>query len=238
MKKSIELCGRTVEYDLQRKNVKNINIRIKPGGIISVSAAPRVPIRAIEELMRSNGEYIVKTVDRYRKKAEDAPPPPEYSDGEKITVIGEEYTLSVREGERCSAAIHDDILVLTVKNTSDRELRRKTTEAFLMEICRERVNELCERVYPEFREWLDQYPVIKFRKMKTRWGICRPGRKEITFSYMLASAPVECIEYVVFHEFCHFAWPDHSKNFYSLLSGFLPDWKARKSKLDSCADLN
>jgi len=36
---------------------------------------------------------------------------------------------------------------------------------------------------------------------------------------------------VVYHEFCHFLHPDHSKKFYACLSKFVPDWKERKKRL-------
>ena len=93
------------------------------------------------------------------------------------------------------------------------------------------VNELCERVYHAFEAKGIKYPTVKFRRMRTKWGICRPERGELTFSYMLAAAPVECIEYVVYHEFTHFIHPNHSKAFYESLERLLPDFKERKKRL-------
>ena len=69
--------------------------------------------------------------------------------------------------------------------------------------------------------------------MHTKWGICRATRNEITFSYMLAAAPRDCIEYVVYHEFTHFLEPNHSAEFYAKLDSFLSDWKERKRILES-----
>ena len=42
MKRIIELDGRTVEYDLERKNVKNLNLRIKADQSVYVSANHKV----------------------------------------------------------------------------------------------------------------------------------------------------------------------------------------------------
>ena len=41
--------------------------------------------------------------------------------------------------------------------------------------------------------------------------------------------------YVVVHEFCHFIYPNHSKEFYRFLAMFIPDWKERKARLERCA---
>ena len=233
MKKNIELCGETVEYELQRKKVKNINLRIRSDGSVSVSASARVPMKVIEDFIRSHGEYILKVLERYRQRAESAPIPLCYNDGEHLTVLGEECVFSVLKGERNFALLDGKRFVLTVRDTDDVELKRKTADKLLSELCQSAVKELCERAYPEFKEWIPEYPLIKFRKMRTKWGICRPTRNEITFSYMLSAAPLDCVEYVVFHEFCHFLHPDHSKEFYTCLSSFVPDWKEKKKRLNA-----
>ena len=51
----------------------------------------------------------------------------------------------------------------------------------------------------------------------------------------LLEMPVSCIEYVVLHEFCHFLYPNHSKDFYAILTTLMPDWQQRKKLLDKNA---
>jgi predicted metal-dependent hydrolase len=231
MLKNIELCGRNVEYDLQRKKVKNINLRIRSDGSISVSASDRVPLAVIEDFLLSHGEYIVKILDRYRDKYQEAPSSVEYNNGDLIYILGERYTIALNKGARNKAALEGGNLILTVTDTLSRELRKAAVEKLMHDVCRMIVTDICERVHPEFKEYVPEYPAVKFRKMRTKWGICRPTRKEVTFSYMLASVPIDCIEYVVYHEFCHFIHPDHSKSFYDCLSRFVPDWKNKKERL-------
>ena len=64
------------------------------------------------------------------------------------------------------------------------------------------------------------------------WGNCQPKRKILTFNYTLVKAPIDCIEYVVAHEFTHFLYADHSKLFYNQLAAIMPDWKARQTELN------
>ena len=45
------------------------------------------------------------------------------------------------------------------------------------------------------------------------------------------AAPQFCVEYVAIHELCHLVYPNHSKDFYSLLSFYLPDHRERKKLL-------
>lgn len=91
--------------------------------------------------------------------------------------------------------------------------------------------ELCEKIYPYFEEKGVGFPSIKFKPMVSQWGNCHYKKGVLNFSTNLRYAPIECIEYVVAHEFTHFLHPDHSINFYNELSKIMPDYKQRRQKL-------
>ena len=65
MIKTINLNGREISYNLERKNVKNINLRIKADQSIYVSASVRVSDSVIEEFLRSKAEYVLRALDHY-----------------------------------------------------------------------------------------------------------------------------------------------------------------------------
>ena len=50
---AIEYEGIPIEYELIRKNVKYINLRVNKHGQVVVSAAKRVPFSVIEEFVQS-----------------------------------------------------------------------------------------------------------------------------------------------------------------------------------------
>ena len=64
MKRYIDLNTRQIEYTLEYKKVKNINLRIKHDGIF-VSANKRVSIKRIEEFMRDKSEFIIRAIDKF-----------------------------------------------------------------------------------------------------------------------------------------------------------------------------
>lgn len=68
MEKQIVLGSEEISYELERKKVKNINLRIKPGGKIYVSANRNVPQEVIDEFIISKADLILK----FLKKAESA----------------------------------------------------------------------------------------------------------------------------------------------------------------------
>ena len=67
MIKEIVLNGKQIEYELQWKDVKNINLRIKSDRTIFVSANTRISERIIEEFIESKSEYILKALEYYQR---------------------------------------------------------------------------------------------------------------------------------------------------------------------------
>ena len=178
MKKRVFCNGKEIEYNLNRKNVRNINLRIKPDGTVHVSANRHVSQKVIDDFLVSKADFITKALKKYEKMA-DVPQKNYFS-----------------EDEIC------DVIIA-----------------------------LCEKVYPYFEMKGIKYPQIKFRKMVSRWGSCHTVKGVLTFNINLMYASIDCIEYVVLHEFTHFLQPNHSRRFYEELEKVCPDWKACREKL-------
>ena len=239
MRRSINLGGRPVSYELERKRVKNINLRVKPGGQIFVSAPSRVPVGAIEEFMQRKAAAILAAVARMEQAGAARPgtAPAACRDGAEIPVFGVCRTLRVVCGKRGESRLEGDELILAVRDREDEALIGRELEAFLKGELERVLSELCEKVYPRFKPYGVSMPRIRTRRMTSRWGSCIPAKGTVTFSTLLAAMPVSSIEFVVVHEFTHFLHPDHSPAFYSRLASFMPDWKKRKSELKAAAGI-
>ena len=72
---------------------------------------------------------------------------------------------------------------------------------------------------------------IQYRFMKRRWG-SYSSKGTITFNIELVKTPIDCLDYVIVHELCHFVHPNHDKGFYRLLESIIPDWRIRKERLE------
>lgn len=83
--------------------------------------------------------------------------------------------------------------------------------------------QVSDAVFPLFAQVLNgQRPVLKVRQMKTRWGVCVPAKRQITFSLRLAEKPRAAVEYVVLHEYAHFVRADHSPAFWAVVARYMP----------------
>jgi len=114
------------------------------------------------------------------------------------------------------------------KNVDDEPKKHFTEEAL-----KAYIRSFCERIYPYYQKQGFPFPVIKFRKMVSRWGSCNPQKHIVTFNINLLYAEMGCVEYVVFHEFTHFLRADHSARFYHELEKICPDWYEKRKKLKS-----
>ncbi len=64
-----------LEYTFQRKKIKNINLRIKGNGVISVSAPMRCSIKDVESFIVQKQDWIVKSCEKVKESyaAQNAP---------------------------------------------------------------------------------------------------------------------------------------------------------------------
>jgi len=72
----------------------------------------------------------------------------------------------------------------------------------------------------------------RIRRVKSVWGCCHWRSRYITYNQDLAHAPRELVEYVVVHEFTHFAEHGHGPRFYALMDARLPGWKVLRRRLN------
>ena len=151
--------------------------------------------------------------------------------------IRNDGTIYVSANRRVSQKHIEDFLVLKtafIINALDKlgsTQKLKKEPYFTEEEIPRIIYNMCERVYPYFKRKGIEFPQIKFRKMVSRWGSCHPTKGILTFNINLMYAPVECIEYVVMHEFTHFLQANHSDRFYAELEKICPQWRECRQAL-------
>lgn len=72
---------------------------------------------------------------------------------------------------------------------------------------------------------------INMSYMTTRWGSCQPERGVVSFNRYLWNKPVECIDYVIVHEFSHFFHRGHTPEFWAHVERYCPNWRHLRSLL-------
>lgn len=224
--------GESIVYELTRKPVKNINLRIRPDGSVAVSASRRVTLTYLDDFVRSKEEFIRAAKERCKARM-DAANHLQYVSGEKLPFCGKTLTLSLslRQSRQCIVRCAGEVLELYAPVGSSKEQRAAAIEHWYRREAAAYLPALVRRWYPPFAAQVIAYPQLRIRKMTSRWGVCQPKNGVITLSTMLMQVPEEAAEYVVVHEFAHFLVPNHSGQFYAAVADVLPDWKARRAML-------
>ena len=204
MRRSIVLRGRRVDYELERKRVRHVNLRIRADGSLYVSAPRLTPLPVVEGLLLSRQDWVLEHLRRREERAAE--------ESDAVWLWGEKLKLALRQGKRAAVAREGGTLILTLRDPSDAEEKRRVLENWQKRLCAERVTELCRRYYPAFE----------------RRGVPFPT---LSFNTRLAELPPDAADYVVVHEFAHFLQPNHSAAFYAEIARVLPDWQERRAMI-------
>lgn len=229
---SIYYGNNEINFVLIRKDVKNINLRVKPNLEVSVSANKRVPLEHIKKFVFSQAKWIEKNLDYYEKIKSNEILPKEYVAGENFRYLGKQYKLKVFKSDEEMVKYYRGYIYLFTKSLNDRKRKEDLIENWYRERSKIIFNESLDRMYKLIRLYSIEFPSLKFRKMKKRWGTCYYKKNKIILNSILIKAPKDCIDYVVLHELIHFIHHKHDNDFYKLLNILMPDWKDKKKILD------
>lgn len=233
MRRSIQLGDRTVVYELTRKPVKNVNIRVRADGSVGVSAGRWVTVAQIEEILQGRAAFLLRALETFAAMEDKRPKHTDYADGSIVYLLGQPHRVVLSQAEKNGVRREGEVLHLSLKEPDNIPLRVRTMESFLKAQCLEAATAFCQVWQPKMAPLGIPFPQIRVRSMTSRWGTCKPTAGQVTFARQLVEAPPDCMEYVVCHELVHFLHPNHSQAFYACLEGFLPDWRARRERLNS-----
>lgn len=222
-----------ISYELTQKNVKNMNMRIKPNLKVQVSANPRVSKGKVDSFVISKGDFILKALAEYQNRETCQTEDLRYKSGEQFYFLGKEYPILVLQSDSNEALILDDTFVIKVTDLTNFRLKEKIVGTFIDCNCEKIFVELSQKVYEQFKSYKIPFPKLKMQDMKSQWGSCNKYKCIINLNKRLIHSPIKSIEYVIVHEFAHLVYADHSKNFHAVVSDIMPDWKQHKNALIS-----
>ena len=236
MKELRTLPDGSITYELHRKRVKNMNLRVTTSGVVRVSASPRVPLGMIEAFICRHRAFVEKALQN-RKSRGGHPMVPAVDT--EIMVMGKMYRVVLEKPHTVSAyavTVANDILLVRYPNdheTLDASKVERMWLTFWKRMGQNFMEELAQQVYSEFQQagYTVPAPTLRLRYMTSRWGSCMPLKEIITMNTRLLLGPTEFAHYVMVHEFAHFIEANHSSRFYKVMSDVLPNWQQVKAKM-------
>ncbi|MCR0159046.1 M48 family metallopeptidase [[Clostridium] innocuum] len=218
-KKVVQCRKYPITYTLVTKQVKNINMRISSKGEVVVSVNPFVPMDKIDDFVSSKVSWIVKHQKSMQERSQKS-----MIDDKHIVLFGNSLKIRKTTGKYNHVSYDKDTLYVQCREQADPE---KVIRQFLDKLCRDVFLDIATLTFRSLSDYHLEFPDVKIRDMKSRWGSCTPAKNSITLNRKLIHYPFEFIEYVVLHEFVHFIQPNHSKAFYNIIENYMPDYKTR-----------
>ena len=222
MERQVVFEGERITYELVRKNVKNVNFRVKSDLSVWVSASKRISGQEVDRLVLEKAPWILKVQSDMRQRA-DKRLKSVYQDGGSVAFLGRLLPIRVQSGELSGWQLTKDGLRLT--GCADEAAIRTQVARFYQEmriVVFEEINTRVHQAY--FAEKQIAKAQLAVRRMSASWGRCHIQKGLIVLNSQLIKASPECITSVIVHEYVHFLYPDHSKGFYGLLRNLLPQY--------------
>ena len=223
---SVQYGTTELQYELTYAQRKTLGISVQPDLRVVVKAPEGTPLAEIEARVLKRAPWIIKQqkdLARYLPHL----PPRQYVSGETHRYLGRQYRLKVVEsanGTPESVKRDRSFITVQVRDRADTEQVRDLLDAWYHDHARRVFQERLEACYPKMAHVGVPYPEIAIRAMRSRWGSCS-SKGRITLNVKLIKVPKSYIDYVIFHELCHLAEPNHSPRYYELLDRVLPDWR-------------
>lgn len=203
--------GINYEVIINKKNNKNIYIRVKDDLRIYITCNYFTTNKIIDRLLIDNEDFIRKGIERVKSKVKD---------NNKLYYLGNSYDIIIK----------DDISSVEI---SDGCIFTKNIEELNKWYKDEIINIFDERyviVFNRFKENIKS-PILKIRNMKSRWGVYNRKNHTITLNSKLIEFDTEKIDYVIIHELSHIIHFDHSKEFWNLVSKYCPNYKEIRKEM-------
>ena len=211
-----------------KKRMKNIRLTVSKAGKIAVSMPYSVSYSYAYEFLMRKREWLNSQLNKVLlNQSKDAC---HFINNGNIFLLGSNYPLTVEQSTRNKVFFDNGFTIFSkdLKPEFIRQLFIKWCKKYFLDFFTNRVNYIYSKTFNN-----TLYPTIKIKTMKSMWGNCNFVKRVITLNLYLAKARIECIDYVITHELAHLIHHNHSKDFHTLMTQLMPDWKVRKKLLNN-----
>lgn len=225
----INYGSKRIEYTLSFATRKSLGIKVKPNGLVSVTAPTDANISDINKKVKSKANWILKQ-QAFFCSYKPFTPQRKYVNGETHLYLGRQYKLQIIEDTINEIKLYRGAMIMKTKKNNPEYLEKNLNDWYKLkaeEVFVE-VLEKCKTLHKEFPIRNSQ---LVIRSLKMRWGSCTTSGK-IILNTELIKAPKGSIEYVIIHELCHLIHHNHNKEFYDLQNRLSPNWEKWKEKLE------
>lgn len=209
------------------KTAKTMKIYFKEDGLI-VTKSPYIPKREVDKFIKQNEEKIYenyKKIEELKRLKKGR-----WETEQEILYGGDLYKILKIYHEKDTINIKIDKESKIFKIFLPKQIQKEEESYWIKTVVKKLFKENTEAILQEKLPYWSKktnitYNSVKVRDAKTKYGSCTPKTKALHFSSRLVMLKEEAIDAIIVHELCHIVHPNHSKDFYSLVETYIPNYK-------------
>ena len=220
-----------IDAEIVRRARKTLEIAVEPDMRVVATAPLDARAEAIAAKLRKRAGWVLRQ-QRFFAQFLPRTPAKRYIAGETHRYLGRQYRLKVVPAIQAGVKMARGYLVVHTHHALSPEVTKDLLESWYRARARERFADrvaICIERFPDGDSFRPNGLII--RHLSRRWGAMSRGSR-LVLNLRLIEAPVDAIDYVITHELCHIAHPNHGPAFFEFLDRVMPDWERRKAKLE------
>ena len=215
-------------FKVVKEKRKSLAVEVYPDFTVLVKSPEQAKDFEIKDFVNRKTPWIEKQLNYFKQF--NMPEDKFYETGSSVLYLGRQYQVIIEKSplRNIIKIFNNKIYILTPSIQKLDEVNDVFQNWFIKRaeiIFNERLN-VCMKAFPDL-----EMPKLRIRKLNKRWGSYLK-KHEIILNPALIKASKPSIDYVIYHELCHAYYPNHTDEFYNLLSLKMPNWEKIKEKME------
>lgn len=210
----------TPDY-IERSNRRTLLLTVLKNGAVVVKAPISMKDETINRFVAEKQEWIKSKLFMHQKTVSKFEDVIKYK---KFLLYGNKYSIILDSVKKIET---NEKFQIVMPNKVEPEKILKTLKAWYKKVAKQVLSERLAFVENKIKLKSNSF---RIGDSKGRWGSCN-SRGAICLNFRVLMLPPALIDYVIVHELCHLVEMNHSKNFWKLVSSFLPNVDKLKSAI-------
>ena len=231
---SIVYNKREIEYEIIRKNIKSLNLKVNKGFVI-VTAPFVVEDQIIKTYVKENIKLVYDSIINYEKFIESNICKVDcgFETGDTVYFIGEKYYIEVKESESdyCDIDCTEKKITINTRNVYNCEVKIKIYVDLQKKFAKKYFRVILDSLYVSSKPLGFSYPVLSVRKMKKYWSTSNSETNRMTINTDLIERPINQIQFVILGELINLMCIDSLIEYNKMFKKLMPNYEERKKML-------
>ena len=204
--------------------LKHIYLSFDESGNLIIKS-PKVSQKHIEHMLLKKASWINKSRAKIKCKKGKFP---NFTQNPELYFLGQAHPIHlIKNSKKRTKLVFDGDIFSLYYNHYDESIFKTHIDKFYKQEAQNYIPDMVEQWAKTMKL---HYHSISFRKTKRQWGSCS-SNNHLSFNTMMMKLPLNVIQYIVVHELAHITHKHHQKEFWQLVSVYIPLYKTYVKEL-------